>query len=540
MAFAPDRLSRTTSHLAPSLGLAALMLIGTQSLQAQVQAPTGKMQITKASDLPVHTFTIQGKPSEVAQNLDAMLALARQLEMNLKRDLATHEIQDKGLLQGIHTDLFVIAVLKQDPAEAQKQLERVQALMEDPNGRAMAGLVAAPFMAAVAKPGADFHATYRTHLSERLAKLPFQDLKFFLTSSAAAMRTMTKAKVIEGLETGLDPHVKDGKLSQEMTEAILSTAMRLNIHFVVKDDVVACIDALVEAHKNDVPVKFMPVIGTPKTPITGPWFGQPLPGEKPMRFAAEILEAINPWAEGTSFSPDGQTCFLNVGNATYSAARTYQTTCVNGTWTPLVEPPFLAEFSLAMEPGYSPDGQTLVVTGKMAGKSGDLYTVNRTAKGWSTPVAMTAAINTEDDEFRGSATSDGTYYFGRNKAGKMEIHKVTKGAAGNVVVEKLGPPINGQTVDGDPCVAADGRWLVFYSGRPGGQGAADLWVSFSDGKGGWGNPINMGAEFNSPYDEYGAHLSPDGKVLFYTRHTQKGNETYWVSASAIDRYKSRS
>ena len=518
----------------PSL---VILLNGPQGLPAQVPNPVGKTQAIQAAALPTHAYIIQGKPSEVAQNPEALLALAQQLDLDLRHDLKTCDIQNRGWLQGIHTNLYMIAVLKQDPGEALKQRERVQALTEDPTSRAMVGLVADPWVAAKANPGGDFRATYRARLSQRLAKLPFHEFQFVLTSSAASIKTLTKAALVGRLESGLDPQVKDGKLTQEMAETILNTAYRLNIHLAMREDIVACIEALVEAHKHDAPVKFDPVIGTPKTPIKGAWFGQAMPGEKPMRFAGEILEAINPWAGGIAFSPDGKECFLAVGTATYSGSRLYQSHCVSGRWTPLVTPPFLAEFEFAGEPSYSPDGKTLFLTGKMAGKSGDLYTLHRTDTGWSAPVPMAAPINSEDNEYRGSKTADGTFYFGRNKAGKMEIHKAARDASGTVVVEKLGPPVNGQTVDGDPCIAPDGRWLVFYSGRPGGQGSADLWVSFSDGKGNWGNPINLGPEFNGPYDEFGANLSPDGKILFYNRHTPKGDETYWLAASAIDRFK---
>ena len=62
-------------------------------------------------------------------------------------------------------------------------------------------------------------------------------------------------------------------------------------------------------------------------------------------------------------------------------------------------------------------------------------------------------------------------------------------------------------------------------------------MSFSDGQGGWGAPVNLGANFNSGYDEYGAHLSADEKFLFFTRHTPQGNTIYWVATSAIDKLK---
>ena len=64
-------------------------------------------------------------------------------------------------------------------------------------------------------------------------------------------------------------------------------------------------------------------------------------------------------------------------------------------------------------------------------------------------------------------------------------------------------------------------------------------MSFPDGRGDWGTPINLGPAFNTPDDEYGAHLSSDGKYLFFTRHTSQGNGIFWVAVSAIEQLKPR-
>jgi hypothetical protein len=78
-------------------------------------------------------------------------------------------------------------------------------------------------------------------------------------------------------------------------------------------------------------------------------------------------------------------------------------------------------------------------------------------------------------------------------------------------VELVGPHISTKSLEADSCIAPDGRYLIFYSARDGKN--PDLYVSFAssrDGKGGWGDPINPGDKFNTPDDEYGAHVSSGG------------------------------
>lgn len=150
-------------------------------------------------------------------------------------------------------------------------------------------------------------------------------------------------------------------------------------------------------------------------------------------------------------------------------------------------------------------------------------------------MAMAAPIASPDDEFRGSWTTDGAFYFGRVTAGAMAVTRAMKDAAGQMKVEKLAAPFNTSKYDGDPCVAPDGRWVVFYSARQG--GSTDLYVTFRTAQGGWTDAQNLGAAFNTRDDEYGACLSPDGKFLFFTRHSAMGNTLHWVSVAAIDRLK---
>lgn len=270
-------------------------------------------------------------------------------------------------------------------------------------------------------------------------------------------------------------------------------------------------------------------------PIKGIYFGQTLPGETPVLFAPEVLKSVSAWVEATAFSPDGSLFFLAVGDSTYSSAKLYYSKCVNNVWTPFSEPLFLSGFTFSHEPVFSADGTTLTFTGKKGTGTLDLWTVRYTAQGWDTPVAKPSPINSSAKEYRGSYMSDGTLFFGSSRSGMMQVYKGYKDASQNLAVELVGPPISTKSFEGDPCIAPNGHFLIFYSARDG--KSSDLYVSFRDGTGGWGIPINLGDKFNSSDDEYGAHLSSDGKYLFFTRHSSTGNGIYWVASSAIEKLK---
>ena len=270
-------------------------------------------------------------------------------------------------------------------------------------------------------------------------------------------------------------------------------------------------------------------------PMDGYYFGQTLPGETPVLFAPDVLGPVSKWVEATELSPDGSLFFLAVGDSAYSSAKLYYSKRVNDAWTPFVEPPFLSGFTFSHEPVFSPDGTTLTFTGRKGTGTLDLWTVKHSAQGWETPVAMPSPINSSAKEYRGSYATDGVFLFGSSRSGMMQIYKATTDTSQVPAVELVGPPISTKSFEGDPCVAPDGRFLIFYSARDG--KSSDLYVSFRNKTGEWGMPINLGDTFNTAADEYGAHLSCDGKILFFARHTSTGNSIYWVASSAIEKLK---
>lgn len=76
--------------------------------------------------------------------------------------------------------------------------------------------------------------------------------------------------------------------------------------------------------------------------------------------------------------------------------------------------------------------------------------------------------------------------------------------------------LNSTHDDIGPALSPDGRWLCFYSNRPGGEGGFDLYLSERQDQV-WGTPKSMGPAVNSPADEYdpALHASADRQSLYF-------------------------
>jgi len=277
--------------------------------------------------------------------------------------------------------------------------------------------------------------------------------------------------------------------------------------------------------------------GDPATP--GTCLGQPLPGEVAEVFAPALL-AGRPHLGRIAFAPDGSECWVGTSNADWSGGRLHMSRCLKGVWSPLETPIFAALFEKTGEPLFSRDGRRLYFTGTLKGsRTGvDLWWVERRGDGWTAPVRMPAPVNSEADEFGPCLGPDGTLYFLSSRAGGYRIFQAREGARGTFEVSQVAETLQGSAFpNGDPCVAPDGRFMVFLSMRPGGKGGGDLHVSFADGRGGWTAPALLESGINTAANEYGPTLSPDGQQLFFVRHTREKAVLCWVSVKAIDRMR---
>jgi Tol biopolymer transport system component len=277
----------------------------------------------------------------------------------------------------------------------------------------------------------------------------------------------------------------------------------------------------------------VPASAPKQAEATGPYFGQPSPGSVPRIFAPGILSLTDRQEARIAFSPDGNECFFTVPkDYAWSTVEMYYTKRANNVWTPQAVASFLRPGYPCAQPFFSADGDKLYFT-----SSGRIWVVERTPKGWGDAKLLPAPIDCPEGAGEYSQTTDGTAYFESNRsggAGDCHVWRCRPQGPGQPLkLENLGPLIHSNTNDSDPFISADGKYLIYSSNRPGGSGAADLYVTFDDGKGGWTPPVNLNQYcpgINTDDIEYGASLSPDGRYLFFVRLNlnAKRCDVWWV------------
>jgi len=178
------------------------------------------------------------------------------------------------------------------------------------------------------------------------------------------------------------------------------------------------------------------------------------------------------------------------------------------------------------EPGASADGLSLYWCSLRAGGYGnyDLWMATRatTQDAWGAPANLGSTVNSSSHDFSPDISADGlSLYFGSDRPGGFggyDIWVATRAsrqdAWGKPV--NLGPLVNTSGLEGCPAISDDGLELYFWSGRAGGYGDADIWVSRrATTENAWGVPANLGPVINGPTTELCCDITGDGRCLVF-------------------------
>jgi WD40-like Beta Propeller Repeat len=136
---------------------------------------------------------------------------------------------------------------------------------------------------------------------------------------------------------------------------------------------------------------------------------------------------------------------------------------------------------------------------------------------WEPAHPLPAPINSSDDEYEPRISADGqTLFVVRGRAGEnADIYTSTRTLDGWTKPEPI-PALSTHADELGPQPTRDGSTLYYYSDRAGGLGGFDLWRVSKEPDGAWGEPQNLGPNVNTPFNDYGPALSPDGLTLYFS------------------------
>jgi TolB protein len=279
--------------------------------------------------------------------------------------------------------------------------------------------------------------------------------------------------------------------------------------------------------------------------LEGDYLSQKPPADRAELFGVGIVSSIWGLHSTTVFSPDGNEVYwapmMTFPGEIYSRGGLLTMKRVNGRWTAPVWASFSGPDFQDDVPFFSPDGKRMYfisrrpLPGETKAGSEKIWSVDRTATGWSEPRPLDETINSQQMHWQFSLDRSGNLYFPSAAPGgfgmdDIYMARITAGKYEKPV--NLGKLINSAAGETTPFIALDGSYLI-YSRQ------YDLWVSFRGADGAWSASVNLGPEVNSPEIELCPMVTADGKYLFFLSQRDGESHVYWVSATVIEKARPR-
>ena len=183
-------------------------------------------------------------------------------------------------------------------------------------------------------------------------------------------------------------------------------------------------------------------------------------------------------------------------------------------------------------PLISADESVLLLTSRRAGSTGghldadgdgmleDIYQSDWTGTSWGPARNVGAPVNTADHDATVGLSADGQHLLVYVEQNEGDIYEADWQGGTWSKPRNLGPRLNTAYHETSGCYSPDGKYLYFVSDRPtGNRGGRDIYRLELDAR----TPAeNLGPVINSPYDEEGVFMHPDGKTLYFS---SKGHDS---------------
>jgi len=168
---------------------------------------------------------------------------------------------------------------------------------------------------------------------------------------------------------------------------------------------------------------------------------------------------------------------------------------------------------------------------------------------WSVPVNLGSIVNSPFAEFGPAISKNGlSLYISSTRPGGFGAADIWVSQRASLDAPwgtpvNLGPAINTGNQESLPNISRDGHWMFFSSDRPGGLGGSDIWVSWrahTHDDFGWQTPVNLGPGVNSAAFDAAPHYFENEDVgvpiLFFPsgRPGGLGGNDIYSSALAAD------
>jgi len=243
--------------------------------QPEQALPTqqARQRVETADQLPRHVYSVTTTARSLLDDSAQFAALARQLDADLRADLAAYDIRDRATLKNYYGALSNLALLRADYTMAVAYQDSIRAIEDKPGLRLTTG-IAQRAMAAVARaPSATIDsASFRIAFRREIAAVPYARTQAELAMMKSRYSMLAPNLLAGTVEALIEPAVRSGSMSRQLAQSLVSLRVTVDrimplrqvlidelgrtiaAHAVAKPDIWAARDVSLDGRTNLTPV----------------------------------------------------------------------------------------------------------------------------------------------------------------------------------------------------------------------------------------------------------------------------------------------
>jgi subtilisin family serine protease len=256
----------------------ALSLVIPAALPALAQQPPqqkpapGRSRVERADQLPRHMYSVSTTAVALFQDDRQFSALARQLERDLRADLAAYDIQDRATLKSFYGTLSGLALERADYRTAVAYQDSVRAIEDKPGLRLLTGIVERSMATTTAVGERVDTARLRAAFRREIAALPYPQVQAELTVMNSRLGFATTEVALGTVQSEIEPAARSHSISRELAQRLVAVrtmsdriapvravlvselSQTIAAHSVLKPDIWAARDVSLEGSTDLTPV----------------------------------------------------------------------------------------------------------------------------------------------------------------------------------------------------------------------------------------------------------------------------------------------
>lgn len=266
-------------------------------------------------------------------------------------------------------------------------------------------------------------------------------------------------------------------------------------------------------------------------------YPSPAPDTTALRFLPGIV-SMDSLDFNAAFSPDGKSFYFSRSKNRQS--KIYFTQYDGVKWCEPVFASFTGNEKYAeADPLFAADGKLYFISNRPKDASDnipdyDIWFVSPLGDGRWSAAENLKSVNTDSSEFYISFAKNGNLYFASSRSGGYGQEDIYVSKLVNnqyTTAENLGPMINTDKSEYDPCISAKEDLLIFASSnRENGLGAADLYCSRLLNRK-WLPALNLKPPFSTNTRDFCPYFSPDAKYFFFSSE----GDVKWISIQTLNK-----